>query len=155
VITAACPRPIRWVMDHHIFRVPVLSFFFRTVRAIPIAPAKENPQTLERAYDSIAAALAEGELVGLFPEGRLTSDGEMNEFRSGINRVLERSPVPVVPMALSGLWQSLFARNRDKLRHAVRLFPKIRLSAGAPVAPAQVTPEGLRTAVLTLRGEVR
>ena len=155
VISAACPRPIRWVMDHHIFRVPLLSFFFRTVRAIPIAPAKENPHTLERAYDSIAQALAEGELVGLFPEGRLTSDGEMSEFRGGINRILARSPVPVVPMALSGLWQSLFARNRDKLRHAMKLFPKIRLSAGEPVLPAQVTPEGLRAEVLTLRGDVR
>jgi len=152
VITAACRRPIRWVMDHQIFRVPVLSFFFRTARAIPIAPAKEGPEVLERAYQRIAAELSAGELIGLFPEGRLTSDGEMNEFRGGVMRILEKTPVPVVPMALSGLWQSLFARNRDKLRHAMRLFPKIRLAVGEPLAPQQVSPQGLHASVLELRG---
>lgn len=152
VITAACRRPIRWVMDHQIFRVPVLSFFFRTARAIPIAPAKEDPGVLEHAYERIAAELSAGELIGLFPEGRLTSDGEMSEFRSGVMRILEKTPVPVVPMALSGLWQSLFARNRDKLSHAMRLFPKIRLAVGEPLAPQQVSPQGLHASVLELRG---
>jgi len=152
VISAACRRPIRWVMDHHIFRVPVLSFFFRTARAIPIAPAREDPELLERAYERIAGELSAGELVGLFPEGRLTSDGEMNEFRGGVMRILEKAPVRVVPMALSGLWQSLFARNRDKLRHAMRLFPKIRLAVGEPLAPQQVSPQGLHASVLELRG---
>ena len=152
VISAACRRPIRWVMDHHIFKVPVLSFFFRTARAIPIAPAKEDPELLERAYERIAGELSAGELVGLFPEGRLTTDGEMNEFRGGVMRVLEKAPVPVVPMALSGLWQSLFARNRDKLRHALRLFPRIRLAVGEPLAPQQVSPQGLHASVLALRG---
>ena len=99
-------------------------FFCRTVRAIPIAAAKEDPEALERAYDAVAQALAAGELVGLFPEGRLTSDGEMGLFRSGIARILERTPVPVIPMALCGLWQSLFARNRDKFSHLAQLFPK-------------------------------
>ena len=155
VISAACRRPIRWVMDHRIFRVPLLSFFFRTVRAIPIAPAKEDARALERAYDEIARALAGGELVGLFPEGRLTDNGEMAEFRGGIARILARTPVPVVPLALSGLWQSLFARNRDKLRHATKLFPKIRLAAGAPLPAAAATPEALRAAVLALRGDWR
>jgi 1-acyl-sn-glycerol-3-phosphate acyltransferase len=152
VISAACRRPIRWVMDHRIFAVPVLSFFFRTARAIPIAPAKEDAQLLERAYERIAEDLAAGELVGLFPEGQLTATGAMNEFRGGIMRVLEQRPVPVIPMALSGLWQSLFARNRDKLRHATRLFPRIRLSVGEPIAPAAVTPQELQATVLSLRG---
>jgi 1-acyl-sn-glycerol-3-phosphate acyltransferase len=155
VVSAACRRPIRWVMDHNIFRVPLLSFFFRTVRAIPIAPAKEDPEALERAYVEIARALEAGELVGLFPEGRLTSDGDMAEFRGGIVRILERTPVPVVPLALSGLWQSLFARNRDKLRHATRLFPRVRLAVGEPRPAAAATPEALRAAVLALRGDWR
>ena len=153
VITAACRRPIRWVMDHRIFAVPLLSFFFRTVRAIPIAPAKEDEALLERAYDTIAKELADGELVGIFPEGRLTSDGEMAEFRGGIMRILQRTPVPVVPVALSGLWESLFARNRAKLRHVAKLFPRIRLAVGELFTPATVSPEGLRSAVLELRGD--
>ena len=155
VISAACRRPIRWVMDHRIFKVPFLSFFFRTARAVPIAPAREDPALLEQAYARIAKELEAGELVGLFPEGQLTSDGEMNAFRGGIMRILGATPVPVVPMALSGLWRSLFARNRDKFRHLTRLFPRIRLAVGEPLAAHQVSPEGLHASVLALRGEWR
>jgi 1-acyl-sn-glycerol-3-phosphate acyltransferase len=151
VISAGCRRPIRWVMYHQIFRIPLLSFVFRTARAIPIAPAHEDAAMLEQAYDAVARELADGQLVGIFPEGKLTSDGEMNEFRSGILKILERTPVPVIPMALSGLWRSLFTRNRARLRHAAKLFPKIRLSVGEPFAPGQVTLDGLHAAVLALR----
>jgi len=154
ILTAACPRPIRWVMDHQIFKVPVLSFFFRTARAIPIAPARADPEVLQRAYDAIAAALENGELVGIFPEGRLTSDGEIAEFRGGVTRIVERSPVPVIPMALSGLWDSLFARHAGKLRRApTRLFPRVRVSVAASIAPAAAAPEDLRAIVAELRGD--
>jgi len=155
VVSAACRRPIRWVMDHRIYRLPLINFFCRTVRAIPIAPAKEDPAALERAYDAVAQALTDGELVGLFPEGRLTSDGDMGEFRGGILRIVERTPVPVIPMALSGLWQSVFARNRDKLARIGQLFPKIGLAVGAPLAPQEATPEALHAAVHALRGDWR
>ena len=151
VISAACRRPIRWVMDHRIFATPVLAFFFRTARAIPIAPAKENAELLERAYARIGEELAAGELVGLFPEGRLTPDGEMGEFRGGVMRALKERPVPVVPMALSGLWRSVFARNRKWNRY----FPRVRLSVGEALAPEAVTPEKLHAEVLALRGDWR
>jgi 1-acyl-sn-glycerol-3-phosphate acyltransferase len=155
VISAACRRPIRWVMDYGIFRLPLLSFFFRTLRAIPIAGAKEDPQMLEKAYEAIAKELGEGELIGIFPEGNLSADGDIAEFRGGVAKILERTPVPVVPMALSGLWRSLFARNRHSLRYANRLFPRIRLAVGEPMEPAAATPERLRAAVLELRGAWR
>jgi 1-acyl-sn-glycerol-3-phosphate acyltransferase len=155
VINAACRRPIRWVMHHTIFKIPVLSFVFRTAKAIPIAPAHEDAAMLERAYESIARELADGQLIGLFPEGKLTADGEMNEFRSGITRILQRTPVPVIPLALSGLWRSLFTRNRARLRHLTKLFPKVRLAVGEPVPAASASPERLRAAVLTLRGDWR
>jgi 1-acyl-sn-glycerol-3-phosphate acyltransferase len=155
VISAACRRPIRWVMDHRIFRTPVLSFVFRTAKAIPIAPAHEDAAMLEQAYEAIARELADGQLVGLFPEGKLTADGEMNEFRGGITKILERTPVPVIPMALSGLWRSLFTRNRERLRHLTKIFPTIRLSVGEPLAPADADPAALQARVLTLRGDWR
>jgi len=154
VITAACRRPIRWVMDHRIFRIPFLSFFFRTVRAIPIAPAKEDPEGLQQAYDAIAAALEAGDLVGLFPEGRLTADGEMSPFRPGIAQIVARTPVPVIPMALSGLWESVFARNPERLRNAGKLlYKRISLAVGDPVSPGAATPEHLHDLVLDLRGD--
>jgi 1-acyl-sn-glycerol-3-phosphate acyltransferase len=155
VISAACPRPIRWVMDYRIFRTPLLSFFFRTARAIPIAAGRENPEILERAYEGIAEALSEGELVGIFPEGRLTRDGEIGVFRDGVNRILERTPVTVVPIALSGLWDSLFARRPGRLTRAGKLFPRIRVAVGDPLPPAAVAPDALRTTVAALRGDWR
>jgi 1-acyl-sn-glycerol-3-phosphate acyltransferase len=143
-------------MDHRIYRNPLLGFFFRTVRAIPIASAKDDPDALKSAYDAIAAALADGDLVGLFPEGKLTADGEMNEFRPGISQIIERTPVPVIPMALSGLWETVFARNPERVRQVRRLlFAKIGLAIGGPVAPAAATPEHLHSIVLGLRGNER
>ena len=157
VIAAACPRPVRFVMDHQIFRIPVLSFVFRTGRAIPIAPAREDPQALERAYDDIAKALEEGELVGIFPEGKITSDGNLSPFRPGIGRIVARTPVPVIPLALRGLWGSFFSRHGGPAmtkwgRIAKRVYSRIALVAAPPVPPKDVTPENLQAIVLGLRG---
>jgi 1-acyl-sn-glycerol-3-phosphate acyltransferase len=155
VIAAACQRPIRFVVDHRIFKIPLLNFIFRTGKAIPIAPAKEAPQLLEQAYDTIAAELADGNLVCIFPEGGLTSDGEIGEFKSGVQKIVERTPVPVIPLALCGLWGSLFSRQRNSaIRRLGRgIFSAIALKVGSPVPSAEVTPTLLRTKVAELRGD--
>ena len=157
VIAAACPRPIRFVMDHRIFRWPVLSFVFRHGRAIPIAPASEDPALKERALSEAAAALDAGELVAIFPEGRITTDGSMGPFRGGMSDILERAagPVPVVPMALKGLWGSLFSRMPGRIRHRLfrrGLFPRICLEVGAPVSSPDASPEAMQQQVAALRG---
>ncbi len=86
----------------------------------------------------------------------MTADGEIAEFRGGATRIVERTPVPVIPVALSGLWQSLFARNEDKLRHAfTRLFSRVRIAVGEPLSPESAAPEVLRAAVSALRGDWR
>ncbi len=158
VILAASPRPIRFVMDHRIFKVPVMSFVFRTGKAIPIAPFKEDPVMLEAAYDSVAAALEAGELVAIFPEGRITDTGELYPFRGGVKRIVERTPVSVVPLALKGLWGSFFSRRGGPamtrpFRRGV--FSKIGLEASAPIAPALATPEVLQEEIERMRGEWR
>ena len=156
IIAAACRRPIRFVMDHNIFRIPVMNFIFRTSRTIPIASAKDNPQLLEKAYDEIAAALANGDVVGIFPEGRITDTGELSPFRSGITRIVQRTPVVVVPMALQRLWGSFFSRKggraMTRLSH-IAPFKKIGLVVGRAVPPQDVTPEALQQMVLALRGD--
>jgi len=156
VINAASPRPIRFVMDHRIFKTPFLRWIFRAVNAIPIAPAKEDPWTMEKAFVDIAHALHDGELVCIFPEGKLTSTGEVNEFRNGIAKIVERSRVPVIPMALSGLWGSWFTRDRSSLferRIARGMRSQLALAVGEPVAPERATPEYLQQQVMALRGE--
>jgi 1-acyl-sn-glycerol-3-phosphate acyltransferase len=158
VIAAACPRPIRFVMDHQIFRIPVLNFVFREGRAIPIAPAKEDPALLDKAYDEVAQALEAGDLVGIFPEGRITDTGELYPFRKGITRIVERTPVPVVPMALKGLWGSFFSRkDGPAMTRPLRrgLFAKVSLCVAAPVRPEAATPEALHDIVAGLRGDIR
>jgi 1-acyl-sn-glycerol-3-phosphate acyltransferase len=111
VVIAACVRrPIRFVMDHRIFAIPVLNFIFRTMRTIPIAPGREDAGMKERAFNEAAQALRDGEIVCIFPEGRITDTGELYTFRPGLQRILEQAPVPVVPMALRGLWGSFFSR---------------------------------------------
>src|SRR6266705_2064482 len=158
VIAAACPRPVRFVMDYQIFKIPVLNFVFRTGRTIPIAPAREDPEALERAYEEIAQALEQGDLVAIFPEGKITYDGNLNPFRPGVSRIIERTPVPVIPLALRGLWGSFFSRHEGPAmtqwsRIIRRIFSRISLVAAAPVPPQDATPEGLYKAVLELRGE--
>ncbi len=156
VISACVRRPIRFVMDHRIFAVPVLNFIFRTMRTIPIASAKEDAAMKERAFEDVAKALKAGEIVGIFPEGKLTQTGELNPFRPGLQRILEQSPVPVIPLALRGLWGSFFSRSQGRALRRVRgVFSRIALVAGTPVAPELATPELLQQKVLALRGDRR
>jgi hypothetical protein len=156
VISAACRRPIRFVMDHRIFRLPILSFVFRTSRAIPIASAKEDPAMMERAFAEVAQALRDGDLVAVFPEGRITDTGELYPFRPGIRRILEATPVPVIPLALRGLWGSFFSRmDGAAMTRPRRLVPfrRISLVAGDAVPAAAASPEALQANVLALRGD--
>jgi len=156
IIAAACRRPIRFVMDHRIFKIPMLNFIFRTSRCIPIASAREDAAMLEAAYEEIARGLAAGDLIGLFPEGRITDTGELYPFRPGIRRILDRTPVPVIPMALQGLWGSFFSRRDGAaMSNPLRLRPfrKIALTVGLPVSPEAATPESLQQAVAALRGD--
>ncbi|RKT24474.1 1-acyl-sn-glycerol-3-phosphate acyltransferase [Paraburkholderia sp. RAU2J] len=155
VIMAESPRPIRFVMDHQIFSSPFAGWVFRHAKAIPIAPAHQDPELLARAYERCARALAEGELVCIFPEGKLTRTGEMNPFRHGVMEIVGRTPAPVIPMALRGLWGSVFSRGNDAhwprpIRKGV--MSRLSLAVGEPIDPAQATPEKLQQIVSELRG---
>jgi len=162
VIMGESPRPIRFVMDHRIFRVPLMNWFFRSAKAIAIAPAKEDPTMLEKANVRIDAALADGDLVCIFPEGRITDTGEMYPFKQGVARIIERNPVPVIPMALRGLWGSFFSRfggtafSRPidaRLRRGLR--SRVEFIVGEPVPAARASPELLMQRVAELRGSER
>lgn len=155
VIMAAVRRPIRFVMDHRIHQTPVAGFLFRHSRTIPIATAKESPELKEAAFAAVARALQDGELIGLFPEGRITHSGEINHFRYGVGRIVSETPVPVIPMALRGLWGSFFSRRYGPAMSKpslLRPFAKIELVVGEPVAPQRASPEYLQEIVTELRG---
>ena len=154
IIGGACRRPIRFVVHEPIYRTPFLNFIFRTGKAIPIEGKKHNPIAYKTAFTKIRNALKEGELVCIFPEGSLTSDGKIHEFKRGIEKILRDSPVPVVPAALRGLWGSFFSRKDNRaMRRLPRGFrSKIEFLVGKPMNPESATAEILREAVEGLRG---
>ena len=113
---------------------------------------------MEQAFVDIAQALDEGDLVCIFPEGRLTINGELGDFKGGIQKIIERSPVPVIPMALRGLWGSLLSKgNRDMNATSRRRGVQSRLTliVGEMLSPAIVTPELLQERVRSLRGATK
>ncbi len=155
LIGGACRRPVRFVTFKPIYNMPVLNFIFRTAKAIPIDSRKADPEGYEQAFARIADELKNGEVVCIFPEGKLTTDGEIDEFKSGITRILTEAPVPVIPMALRGLWGSFFShKDRPALSQMPKRFwSKIDLVVGDSITPDQATPEYLKLKVEALRGE--
>jgi len=156
IVGGTVRRPMRFVMYYKIFQIPVVNWMFRAARAIPIAGAKEDPEMLARAYAEIEKALDAGEVVGIFPEGQITRDGDINPFRSGIEKILASRPVPVIPMALRGMWGSIFSRRDSALQRARlprRFWSRIGLSIEPAIAPADVTAAGLEQKVRALRGD--
>ncbi len=148
-------RPVRFVMYYKIFHNPVLNFIFKTAKAIPIAGFKEDPETLEQAYEEIARELDEGHVIGLFPEGAITRDGELLPFKKGIEKILERNPVPVVPIALRGMWGSFFSRKHGAAmsKFPKRFWSKIEVMVDKAIPAEQVTAEKLQAKILELRGD--
>jgi 1-acyl-sn-glycerol-3-phosphate acyltransferase len=154
LLMAASPRPIRFVMDHRIFATPVLGGLFRLAKAIPIAPQKEAPEVYERALAEAAQVLKDGDLLGIFPEGGITKDGELQPFKGGLMKILERAPAPVIPVALQGLWGSYFSRiegGTAMVKPFRRgMFSRVGLNVGAAMAPEVVQPEALQARVAGL-----
>jgi 1-acyl-sn-glycerol-3-phosphate acyltransferase len=146
LLMAASPRPIRFLMDARIFRTPGLGLFFRLAKAIPIAPKNDDPAAYEAAFKAADRVLAEGDLLGIFPEGGITNDGTLKPFKGGVMRILEQRPVPVIPLALQNLWGSFFSRVEGAaMTRPFRrgLFSRVGLNVGERIAAEAVTPEGL------------
>jgi 1-acyl-sn-glycerol-3-phosphate acyltransferase len=157
VLGGSIRRPVRFVMWYKIFDIPLLKFIFRTAKAIPIATRREDPELLERAYERIDEELEDGNLVCLFPEGGITYDGTIQTFKPGIERIIERRAVPVIPISLGGLWGSWFSRRTNgRLRRLPgKLFARVDVRIGEPVAPSEVSAAKLELLVRTLRGQNR
>ncbi|HBZ56696.1 MAG TPA: glycerol acyltransferase [Syntrophobacteraceae bacterium] len=154
VISGASPRPIRFVMHHSFLQLPLTKRFFRDAGVIPIAGSLEDSKILATAFTRIAEALANGDLVCIFPEGRLTTDGSLRDFRPGIEKIVARSPVSVVPMALRGMWGSFFSKKHGKpmRRPFRRIWSRITLVIGPAVPPETVSAASLHKMVGRLLG---
>ncbi len=155
IVGGCIRRPVRFVMYYKIFAIPVLNFIFRTARAIPIAGVKEDPEMFASAFAQMQAAIDDGDVLCIFPEGQITHDGEMNPFKAGVINLIEKTPAPVIPMALQGLWGSLFSRKGGPAMAKMprRFNARIGLNVGEPIAPKDVTLALLEEKTLALRGD--
>ncbi len=156
ILAATIPRPVRFVMYYRIFNIPVMRWIFTTAKAIPIASPREDAALMQRAFDEVDAALAEGELVCIFPEGALTRDGGIAPFKSGVEKILARRPVPVVPMALKGMWSSMWSRRDTRLgrmRVPRRFRAHIQIIAAPALNGTDTDAARLETSVRALRGD--
>ena len=152
LLSAACPRLIRFVMEEEYANLPLLRRFLKKAGVIPISAS--NHSSIRDAFREIEQALQQGELVCVFPEGRLTSTGDINEFMRGMDIILKSSPVPVVPIALKGLWGSFFSRYNGKACSGLpyRFWSRLAIDAGPAVSPDNATPEKMYSEVTKLRG---
>jgi 1-acyl-sn-glycerol-3-phosphate acyltransferase len=154
LLMAASPRPIRFVMDHKIFKLPLIGALFKLARAIPIAPKSVDGRLYEQAFERARRALGEGELLCIFPEGGITRDGSLQPFKGGAMKILSTHPVPVIPVALNNLWGSFFSRveeGRAMVRPFRRgLFSPVGLVAGPAMDGATATLDSMRARVQAL-----
>lgn len=157
IVGGSIRRPVRFVMYYKIFQIPLLNFIFRNAKAIPIAGAKEDKTLLDTAFDRIDEELSAGNLVCVFPEGGITRDGEVHEFRGGIEKIVARRPVPVIPVALGGLWGSWFSRKKTGGLNRIpgKLFSRVDVRIGQAVSATDVDAGTMELLVRTLRGENR
>lgn len=144
-------RPLRFVMHQYYYNMPVVNFVCRIGGAVPIASKEESPEVYEAAFEKIRIGLANGEIFCIFPEGRLTPDGDIAAFQHGIDRILRESPVPVVPVALGGLWGSYFSKSPDRKK----LTKRVRVAVGDLIEPEDVSTDILYEKVSALRGADR
>ncbi len=159
LLVAATARPIRFIMEHRIFRMPVIGWLFRLAKAIPMAPQREEPVAHQGALAEALRVLKADELLAIFPEGAITHDGELQPFRRGVTRIIEVAASeglapPVIPMALTHLWGSFFSRierGGAMVRPFRRgMFSRVGLNIGSAVAPSQAHPEALHQRVRAL-----
>lgn len=152
IISAAIKRPTRFVMYYKFAGFSLFRYFMLQAGVIPIAGKTENPEIFKKAFEEISSSLKAGDLVSVFPEGMLTPDGEIHEFKKGIEFILAKDPVPVVPMALNGLWGSFFSHfeKRAPTKLPRRLWYRVELAVGEAIPPEKATAALLETKVREL-----
>ena len=158
VISASVKRPVRFVMHYSFMKNPFIAFFLRGAKVIPIAGAKEDPDLMEKAFDKISQTLTEGEIICIFPEGKITFDGKVCSFRPGVEKIIQRNPVPVIPMAIKGMWGSFFSRKYGPAATKFKVIPeriwaKIELHVEPPWAAQEASAQSLEIKVKNMLGE--
>ena len=155
ILLAVIPRPARFVMLNTFYELPIAKKLFMWLNSIPIATRRENAELVDQAFETIAEALENGELVCIFPEGGITRNGEMAKFQPGLEQIIKRTPVPVVPLAIKGLWGTWFSRHNGKAMSGLpkAFMRRISVLSGEPVPASEANRVSMYEKVIGLRGD--
>jgi len=152
ILLPAIPRPARFVMFGDFYNWPIVKYIFKGLKSIPIMPKRLDPKLFTQAFDTIEQELEAGKLVVVFPEGGITLDGEVRRFQPGIEQIIKRTPVPVIPVAIHGVWGTWSSRHKGSAFTGIpKAFMKqITVSCGDPVPPEEMDRVMIREKVLAL-----
>lgn len=156
LIGGMLPIPPHFIMNHDFYNIPIAGRILRAGKVIPIAPAFKHPEIMEAAFDKAAEYLRNDEAIYIFPEGKVSRDGESSEYREGICRIMEREPVPVIPIAIRGMWGSWFSFSDGRcMKGPPKRWgrSKVEFKVGEPIPPEEFTLELLQQRIEELRGD--
>ena len=146
-LTAVAKRPVRFLISKEFYDSPWLNPFVRVARVIPI-PSAIRPREVTQALQRCGDALRHGEVVCVFAEGGITRTGQLMPFERGIEKIMEQADAPIVPVALTGVWGSVFSFAGGK---ALRKWPqRLRRPVTASFGPsllANATTDEIHAAV--------
>ncbi len=149
ILASHLPRRGRFLVYRRFVDLPVIGLFMRAAGVIPV-DAEDSRRALLASIDAAVNAAKAGEVVVIFPEGKLTRSGQMDTFRSGLERIASRAGVPIVPAHLDGLWGTISSRAAS--RAWPRPWRPVTLRIGAAL-PTSTSAAKARNAVMTLSYE--
>ncbi len=135
LITSCSSRFVRFLMYEDYYNIPFLKPLFKWFGFIEVPPA-DRPKKIMETFERTKAALREGGVVCIFPEGKLTRNGVMDEFKEGFMKMIpEELDVPVIPVRLGMLWGSIFSYfyGKIRIRMPVELPHPVSVTIGRPV----------------------
>lgn len=150
IMGASCTRQVRFVMWDALYNIPAMTWFVKLCGTVPISPTRAKD-----AVRTVGAALKEGRIVCLFPEGQITRHGMVNDLRKGYELMARQGDAQVVPAYMDGLYGSIFSfegglffkKWPKKLRYPVTVY------FGHPIPAKEATAEAVRAQMLALSAE--
>ena len=151
LLQASVQRFIHFMIWKPFYEHPMLRGFFRLAKAIPVG---SGPKELLTSFQAARRDLEQGHVVCIFPEGGITRTGNLQPFKRGIEKILDGVDVPVIPVHLGGVWQSLFAYSEGRFfwKRPRRPLAPVMVSYGKPL-PSSTPVDGVRQAILELGSE--
>jgi len=139
-LTMVCPRPIRFVVAEEFMGIGILRWVLEIFNSVPIS--SDNPR---KAISDAAAAIKQGDLICIFPEGQLSRTGCLTPIRRGVELIARRAKAPVIPIYMDGIWGSIFSFYRNRFFFTPPFKLPRHLPYSYTVAVGDALPEGFGT----------